>query len=141
MLPPTIRCTDVAAVGIDPHITRLDAFGRFHCRGEVVGENSRRETDAIDVREHLFVGVPNHHRHNRAEYLLAADPHRRRHLVEDRRRDEQSDGELLVAGHGGPAAEQRARLKKARDAAQAVLDKAAYDRAVDRAHGLIRAPK
>src|SRR5580698_9783304 len=90
LLPAAVRRADVAAVGIDPDIACLDPFRRFHRPGEIIGNDGRGEAvfDAVHLREHLFVIVPGHDRHDRAEYLFATDPHRRRDVVENRRRDE-----------------------------------------------------
>jgi hypothetical protein len=59
---------------------------------------SNRRIRCLHLLEHVFVVVPGHHRHDRAEDLLLADAHRRRNLVKHHRRDEQARGERRISG-------------------------------------------
>src|ERR1700761_9118528 len=83
LLPAAIGRADIAPVGIDPDISRLDPFRRLHRGREIVGHDGGGEAifQAVHLLDHVFVIVPGHHRHHRAEYFLAADPHRRRHAI------------------------------------------------------------
>ena len=109
LLPAAIGRSDVSATGIDPDIAGFDALGGFHGFGEIVGDDGGGQPvfHAVDSIEHVLVVVPRHHRHHRAENFFAADAHRRRDMVEDGRRDEQSGGKRWI---GRPAAA-RAQLR------------------------------
>src|SRR6516164_5279699 len=100
LLPAAIGRADIATIGIDPDVSRLNPFRGLHRLGEVVGDDRCGKTvfDRVHLPQHVLVVDPGHDRHHRAEYLLPAYAHGRSHFVENRRSNEQSGGERGIGG-------------------------------------------